>query len=204
MRDRVLTPRARVVAALAIVFLFSSVLANAVAASHWGMKGWYDRRYNYPAVPNGLAAINNVFGDRCTADSNFNRFTWRAADNGVAYNVNFHKKLGGAPTPGWYNGNGGGSTNLYYDVRGTFANRHIDTKVLSGIWGYNCRQIAGSTKWSTHAWGIAIDTNSAYEHLGHVHSHTVDAQMVGIYETHNWTWGLGFRDAMHFQYATGY
>jgi len=194
----------RVLIAMIAAFLITATAAHVVVASHWSGKGWYDRRYNYPAVPNGLNAINQTFGNRCIADSNFNRFSWRASDDGVLYAVNFHKKLGGAPTPGWYNGNGGGSTNLYYDVRGTFANRHIDHKVLRGIWGYNCRVISGTTKWSTHAWGIAIDTNSAHEHIGHSHSHTVDAQMVGIYEDHRWTSGLPFQDAMHFQYATGY
>lgn len=118
--------------------------------------------------------------------------------------MNFHKRLGGAPTPGWYSGNGGLSTNLFYDVRGHIANNHWDDRVLKGIWGYSCRFIAGTNKWSTHAWGIAIDINSAYEHVGHYHNHTVDSQVANVFQTHGWTWGLAFGDAMHFQYATGY
>ena len=154
----------------------------------------------YPAVPNGLTAINNTFGTRCTSNSNFNKFTWLA--EGASWNVNFHKKLGGAPVPGWYAGNGGGSTNLFYDVRGHIANGHMT--VLGGIGAYNCRLVSGTNVWSTHAWGIAIDINWNHETPGDCTPNTIPTNVSGTFQNHGWEWGIKFCDAMHFQYATGY
>lgn len=76
--------------------------------------------------------------------------------------------------------------------------------MLGGIWGYNCREIAGSEKWRTHAWSIAIDINASYEHDGHCHNHTVNPTVALRFQQHGWLWGLNFCDAMHFQYATDY
>lgn len=187
---------------LALALTLSFVFAGTALASHWATDGWSDRHSGYPPVPNGLAAIDNVFGTRCTSNSNFNKFTWLA--EGASWNVNFHKKLGGAPTPGWYAGNGGGSTNLFYDVRGHIANSHMT--VLGGIGAYNCRLQSGSNLWSTHAWGIAIDINWSHEHVGpnHCHNHTVASNVATTFQGHGWQWGLAFCDAMHFQRATGY
>jgi hypothetical protein len=36
----------------------------------------------------------------------------------------------------------------------------------NGASSYNCRLIGGSTKWSTHSWGVAVDLNSATNPLG--------------------------------------
>ena len=192
-------------AAMTLVLLL--VFVGSAFAGHYANAGWTHRHSNYPAVPNGLAAINATFGTRCTTSpttSNFNRFDWVAWDDGVAYRVNFHKKLGGGAVPNWYAGNGGGSTNLWWDVVGHVTNEHEEVK--RGIWGYDCRQIAGSTAWSTHAWGIAVAINSAFEHIGaaHKHSHSVDPGTAAIFQQHFWYWGKAFGDAMHFQYATGY
>lgn len=41
----------------------------------------------------------------------------------------------------------------------TRTNYSIDEGTLDD-WSYNCRRIAGSTAWSNHAWGLAIDVNS--------------------------------------------
>lgn len=178
------------------------VYAGAARASDFATDGWYDRHYNYPPVPSGLAAINNVFGQPCSASSNFNQFTWTAES--TVYNVNFNQRLGGAPIPGWYAGNGGGSTNLYWDIKGTISNNHWGGLVHGGIYGYNCRYISGTTTWSTHAWGIAIDLNTLHEHQGHAHNHTIATAISSTFQNHGWYWGLAFNDAMHFQYATNY
>lgn len=93
---------------------------------------------------------------------------------------------------------------LYWDVKGTITNNHWTDRVKRGIWGKDCRYIEGTTKVSTHAWGIAIDINSLYEHVGptHIHAHSVDAAVAGVFQQHGWTWGKVFGDAMHFQYAS--
>lgn len=83
---------------LAFAPILVLVFSGTALASHWATDGWSDRHSGYPAVPNGLNAINNTFGPRCTTDSNFNKFTWLAES--ASWNVNFHKKLGGAPVPG--------------------------------------------------------------------------------------------------------
>lgn len=41
----------------------------------------------------------------------------------------------------------------------TRTNYPIDEGTLDD-WSYNCRKIAGSTAWSNHAWGLAVDINS--------------------------------------------
>jgi D-alanyl-D-alanine carboxypeptidase len=199
---RRLTIRSAVIAMLALFVFVASVFAG-----HLANAGWTHRHSHYPAVPNGLAAINTTFGTKCTTSpsiSNFNRFTWSAWDDGFAYPVNFHKKLGGEAVPNWYLGNGGGSTNLWWDVVGHVTNEHQEVK--SGIWGYICKKIDGTEVWSTHSWGIAVDINSAYEHIGsaHKHNHSIDPDTALILQQHGWTWGIVFGDAMHFQYATGY
>jgi len=193
------TPRSLVIR-LGFALLPLVVFSGTALAAHWAAGGWRDLHSGYPPRPNGLTEINSVFGARCTTDSNFNKFAWTA--DGVSWAVNFHKKLGGLPVPDFYSGNGGTSSNLFYDVRGHIGNEHLT--VLGGIGAYNCRLKSGSTtQWSTHAWGIAIDINWNYEHLD-CHNHTIDARVAELFQGHRWYWGLAFCDAMHFQYATGY
>lgn len=184
--------------ALAMLIIFSGT----AIASHWAASGWFDRHYNYPDRPSGRNEIIDRFGQPCGNNASFNQFLWGA--EGESWQLNYHKKLGGAETPGWYPGNGGSSTNLHYDIRGHIANNHWDDRILGGVFGYQCRKIEGTDKWSTHAWGIAMDMNARYEHVGHRHNHTVDGGVANIFESHGWEWGLDFRDAMHFQYATDY
>lgn len=187
------------------------VFVGSAFAGHLAQAGWTHRHSHYPAVPNGPAAIDATFGTRCTEGTtgntaNFNRFDWVAWDNGVAYRVNFHRKLGGEAVPNFYLGNGGGSTNLWWDVVGHITNDHQEVK--HGIYGYKCKVIDGSNpaKWSTHSWGIAVDINSSFEHIGptHIHTHSIDVDVSNFFQGHGWFWGKAFGDAMHFQYATGY
>jgi hypothetical protein len=188
---------------IATVALF--VFVGSAFAGHSANAGWTHRHDGYPTVPNGIAAIKATFGEPCLgSDKNFNRFQWVAWDDGVAYNVNFHKKLGGKAVPGWFVGNGGLSTNLWWDVVGHVTNEHRPVK--HGIWGYICKYISGTQVRSTHSWGIAIDINSAFEHIGeaHKHNHSIDPRVAEIFQQHGWKWGITFGDAMHFQYATGY
>lgn len=150
-----------------------------------------DTHYNYPPRPHGYNAIVDVFGKPCASRARENALTF-VARSGKPYVVRFHRKLGGTT-----------STNMI-DVRWHILHSSYDNDLRDGIWGYNCRYVAGTKTYSTHAWGIAVDINSAYEHVAHYHCHTVPAGLGGIWTTHNWYWGLKWGDCMHFQYATGY
>jgi hypothetical protein len=162
------------------------------AAWHYYKQGWRDQHRNYPPRPGGYNQIVNTFGQPCNANANRNTMLWRAADNGVWYTVRFHRKLGGDA-----------STNLNNDVYGHIQNNHLAPYIKHGIWGYYCRYIDGTRKWSTHAWGIAVDVSSAEEWYGKCHS-TVNYRHDQIWRNHGWIWGLSFCDPMHFQYASGY
>jgi hypothetical protein len=166
--------------------------AGPALAWHYFKQGWRDQHRNYPPKPNGYNQIVNVFGQPCNDNANRNAFQWRAHDNGVWYTVRFHRKLGEAA-----------SSNLDNDVKGHIINEHKSNYIRHGIYGYNCRKISGSSAWSTHAWGIAVDVSSAWEPYGRCSS-TVNHHHAGIWNNHRWKWGVDFCDPMHFQYATGY
>jgi hypothetical protein len=168
------------------------MVAGPAKAYHHHQQGWRDQHRHYPPRPNGYGQIVNVFGVPCNDNARRNYFEWRAADNGVWYAVRFHRKLGGEA-----------SSNLDNDVRGHIMNAHLSPYIRHGIYGYNCRYIAGTSKYSTHAWGIAIDVSSAEEWNGKCHS-TVNRHHDHIWRNHGWSWGLSWCDPMHFQYATGY
>ena len=174
------------IAALGVVV----VMGGPALAGH--MASWSHRHNNYPPKPHGLAQIKDVFGAPCSDRAFANSFRWQAADNGVSYRVNYHRKLGGAV-----------SSNLDYDVRGHIAKQHLGRYVKSGIWGYNCRFVGGTRSYSTHAWGIAVDVSASFEPQGQCHS-TTNWRHAGIWRDHRWTWGKSWCDPMHFQYATGY
>ncbi|HEV3475296.1 MAG TPA: M15 family metallopeptidase [Actinomycetota bacterium] len=164
-------------------------VAGPVSAWHYAKWGWNDRHFNYPTKPSGYWQLYEEFGEPCSERTHAKVLGWRAWDNGRYYNVYFHRRLG------WP-----ASSNLENDVRGHIANQHLDQYVKSGIWGYNCRFIAGTYKWSTHAWGIAVDLSSRYEPYGRCWS-SVNRHHADIWKNHRWTWGLSFCDPMHFQYA---
>lgn len=184
-----------------VAFLIGSLAGPAVAA-HWGKDGWRDEHINYPPVPHGYSAIVDVFGKPCNQNARKISMSWPASDNGVLYTFKFHRKLGGKGTA-WLKDKGGASTNLDNDVRGHIGNQHLGEYVRHGIWGYNCRYIAGTTKWSTHAWGIAVDVSSAWEPAGQCYS-KVNYHHDQIWKDHGWKWGKQWCDAMHFQYARNY
>lgn len=176
----------KIAAVLALSLAFAVPLGTRTAIAD------SDRHYNYPVIPAGESAIRRTFGSPCNSSTRANSLNWTAADNGRSYRVNYHRLLGGS------------SSSNVPDVRYHFRAQGMDGTVKRGIWGYNCRRISNSSKYSTHAWGIAIDINSAYEHVGHTHCHTVTPAMAALWKTHNWTWGAAFNDCMHFQYATAY
>lgn len=176
----------RVVAATVALLV---AVAGPVGAYHWEKWGWRDKHFNYPTKPSGYWQLIEEFGDPCAEATHANNLGWKASDNGHWYNVVFHRRLGGRA-----------SSNLDNDIRGHIGNQHLEPWIKSGIWGYNCRFIAGTYKWSTHAWGIAVDVSSRYEPYGRCWSST-NRNHDHVWKFHRWTWGLSFCDPMHFQYA---
>jgi hypothetical protein len=178
------------------------VVAPLLLGWHWAKLGWRDWHYNYPATPKNYTQIVKRFGQPCNAKASAITMSWPAADNGVTYTFSFHKKLGGYPTE-MVVGQGGKSTNLDNVVYGHIQNDHLIGYTRSGIWGYYCRYINGTTQWSTHAFGIAVDISASYEPQGQCSS-TVNTNFAFEFLNHGWRWGLDFCDPMHFQYAFGY
>ena len=91
-----------------------------------------------------------------------------------------------------------------------------DRKFLYPIGGtYNCRVIAGSQQTSMHAWGAAIDLNTAYSDYwrwargGPAYRNRMPPEIVAAFERHGFVWGGRWShfDTMHFEYRpelTGY
>ena len=186
---------------LAVAFVVGALAGPAMAA-HWTKRGWRDWHKQYPPRPSGYSEIVNTFGQPCSDNARKIAMEWRAADNGVYYTVRFHRKLGGRKTE-MVADKGGASTNLDNDVHGHIRDAHLGKHTLSGIWGYNCRLIAGTNAYSTHAWGIAVDVSSAYDVNGQCYS-VVNKHHADIWRSHRWKWGNAWCDPMHFQYATNY
>jgi D-alanyl-D-alanine carboxypeptidase len=152
--------------------------------------------------PNGLSDLNAVFGTRCTDPVNNGRafFPW-ANDSASGGYIYFHSKL----------------TGIVANVRHRNDIDNRDGAYNRAVWGYACRQIAGSSKWSAHAWGVAIDINSVRNPQGDTSWDGVGSNGTN-YGTYlpdlftqsligNFYWGLNFssnKDPMHFQYVTGY
>ncbi len=75
---------------------------------------------------------------------------------------------------------------------------------------YNCRAIAGSTARSMHAYGAAIDVNTAYSDYWRWAPHPAEpawknripAEIVHVFERHGFIWGGAWYhyDTMHFEY----
>lgn len=171
--------------AVFVVFGF----AGAALADHGNT---HASHYGFPAVPNGLNQITNTFGAACNSQANDNSAYRTDDDNGNGYWVRYHKELGPA-------GNSNALTSVFWHLQ----NEQFGSE-KEGIFGYNCRKISGTNKWSTHAWGIAVDTNTVPNHqwLRHCHHHDLTWGLRQDYKDHN------FQeiscDAGHFQYATGY
>jgi D-alanyl-D-alanine carboxypeptidase len=160
-----------------------------------------------PPVPNGLAAIIATFGTACNA--NAHGYTY--------YNV---------PYASWTDPNAPGNWTMHTSLSGVVSGQlaqigAFNPEALSyGSGMYNCRHIkradgTESPNWSVHAWGVAIDTNTAANPQGqpYWYGYGHNGQWYGFYIPNMWTtgpaqfyWGAYFSniDVMHFQWATGY
>jgi hypothetical protein len=89
-----------------------------------------------------------------------------------------------------------------------------DTKYLHPLGGtYACRAVADTGQTSMHAWGAAIDINTAYSDywLWHraagggampAYVNRIPPEIVAIFERHGFIWGGRWAhfDTMHFEY----
>lgn len=175
--------RIRISASLLIACVTVTHVASASADAH----------KNYPAVPSGYTGLVRAFGQPCNADTYRNSTTWKASDDGKQYPIRYHARLGGAI-----------STALH-DVIYHLGTQGHTGEIRSGIYGYACRRKRGhDSEWSVHAWGVAFDVSTRYEHFRHDHCHVVSGDAGAIWTAHRWRWGLAWGDCMHMQYATGY
>lgn len=174
-----------------IVVACITVLVTAALTTAAALTG--DLHRNYPSVPSGYASIVRTFGQPCNADAQANATYWIASDDNAAYPIRYHARLGGSS-----------STVLHDVVYHLMSEGHKD-EMRSGIYAYACRRKRGNdSEWSTHAWGIAFDVSTRYEHFRHDHCHVISSAAGAVWTSHRWRWGLSWGDCMHFQYATGY
>lgn len=84
----------------------------------------------------------------------------------------------------------------------------INTGTLDD-WSYNCRKIAGSTSWSNHAWGLAVDINSLRNPMGSTLVTDMPAWVrdaPALLKKYGLKWGGTYQsrpDAMHFEFILG-
>lgn len=77
-------------------------------------------------------------------------------------------------------------------------------EIRSGVTGgYNCRQISGSSSWSNHAWGLAVDINWDRNPMGSELVTDMPDWMPALWESFGFRWGGRYNnrpDAMHFEF----
>lgn len=171
-------------------------------ASHW--TGWsHDHSSSgVPQRPQGGQGLKATFGQACNGSANdaSTYFPSAVARNQGGY-VTYHPYL---------------SVNVGNNIRGHIGSAHRDGAIDYGVYGYDCRYIDGTTKYSTHAFGAAIDTNTFRNPQGQSTWNGVGADgnnyakyIPNIYKQangHMFKWGITFSnpDPHHFQYVTGY
>lgn len=76
--------------------------------------------------------------------------------------------------------------------------------IRSGVTGgYNCRQIRGSSSWSNHAWGLAVDLNWDKNPMGSALVTDMPEWMPQLWESFGFRWGGLYSsrpDAMHYEF----
>ena len=178
--------------------------ASGTAWAHH-MDGWvHDHSTTViPARPDGIAEIQATYGPVCGDAANAGRSYWPSQSSSGAGYVYYHAYI---------------AKNVGGNIRNHVEADHQDGAVRYLVGGYNCRYISGTTSWSLHAWGAAIDTNSATNPMGQAfwngvgtdgknHGTYLPDVWRGPYPGHKFFWGLNWDtrpDPMHFQYALGY
>ena len=70
-------------------------------------------------------------------------------------------------------------------------------------WGYACRKIAGSSSWSNHAWGLAVDLNAPKNPMTSRLVTDMPSWMPALWKSYGFRWGgdySGRKDAMHYEF----
>ncbi len=193
---------------LAVVVVVGVSLYTGAAAMAGHMSDWsHDHsKDGIPPRPSGLHELNEIFGDRCSNRANNARSWWPHADwdpFGAGAYVEYHTYL---------------ARNIGFNIRNHINAAHRDGALYPGIGAYNCRLIDGSTSWSVHSWGAAVDTNWQRNprYQDHWNGRGFDGENHGTYipdvwrggfPGHRFFWGLNWDsapDPMHFQYVTNY
>ena len=156
-----------------------------------------------PPRPSGLSALVADFGPHCGVAANGARSYWPVQSSRTQ--------------PGYVYVNTYIGRDVDYNIRNHISADHADGAVDYGVYGYDCRYISGTTTWSAHAFGAAVDTNSARNPQGQGrwngmgadgidHGTYIPSVWKGDYPGHHFYWGLNFSnpDPMHFQYVTNY
>ncbi len=184
------------VVAVAVVLL---ALTTPVRAGH--MQDWTHNHSLIATRPSSYSAMVQRFGQACSNAADDARSYWphQAARNVGGY-IKYNAYIG---------------ENVGYNVRNHINASHKDGATDYGVYGYVCRYIGGTTSWSTHAFGAAIDTNSFRNPQFQTFWSGVGADGInhgtyipGVWQSHRFYWGLNFspgrQDPMHFQFVTGY
>lgn len=71
-------------------------------------------------------------------------------------------------------------------------------------WGYACRKIRGSSSWSNHAWGLAVDLNAPTNPMTSTLKTDMPGWMPELWNSYGFRWGgsySGRKDAMHYEFV---
>jgi D-alanyl-D-alanine carboxypeptidase len=179
----------------------AAIGAGPALASH--LTDWRHDHSNrgVPPRPDGLRELRDRFGPACSDRAN-NARTWfpNAVNRGAGGYVYYHPYI---------------AINVGRNVRGHISAAHRNGALDYGIYGYNCRLKTGGSEWSTHAFGAAIDTNTARNPYGQDHwngrgadGHDYGPYIPNVYRGsfpgHRFVWGKQWSDPHHFQYVSGY
>ncbi len=77
---------------------------------------------------------------------------------------------------------------------------------VTSVAAYNCRNVAGTSRLSVHAYGLAIDINPAQNPYGSTLITNMPATFVNFFRNEGWGWGGNWsskKDAMHFSKSRG-
>jgi D-alanyl-D-alanine carboxypeptidase len=157
-----------------------------------------------PPRPSGYTEMVQTFGQPCSNKANDSRSYWpsQSARNVAGY-IYYNPYI---------------ARDVAYNIRNHVAHDKRDKAVDYLVGAYNCRYISGTTEWSVHAFGAAIDTNSARNPMyqsswngkgadGKDYGRYLPDVWRGAYPGHHFFWGLNWDtkpDPMHFQYVTDY